>query len=218
MSIAGEPVEFPIEPKIGAGLKLFFYSQLFVTPPIPEASFAGQTVIVTGSNVGLGLEAARHFYRLGAARLILAVRTISKGQDAKEEIVKSVKKRTDADAIEVWPLDQCSTPSVLAFVDRVKRDLPRVDVFVANAGINSKKWIIEEGYEQAVQVNVLNTFLLALTLLPILTETKTRFPNSTPHLTIVSSEAHRLTRLPEINAPDLYEKLNEEKSFSQQPR
>lgn len=213
-----ELLEFPIEPKIGAALKLFFYSQLFVTPPIPKASFTNQTVIITGSNVGLGLEAARHFYRLGASRLILAVRTTSKGQTAKEDIIKSVKNRTDTNAIEVWPLDQSSTPSVLAFVDRVKKDLPRLDVVVANAGINSKKWIIEEGYEQAVQVNVLNTFLLAFSLLPILTETKSKFPNSVPHLTIVSSEAHRLTKITEINAPDLYEKLNEEASFSQHPR
>lgn len=213
-----EQLEFPIEVNLAHGLKLFFYSQLFVTPPTPTASFANQTVIVTGSNVGLGFEAARHFYRLNCARLILAVRTPSKGETAKEEIVKSVKHRTDASAIEVWPLDQCSTESVLAFAERVKTDLSRVDVVVENAGINSPKWIMFEGYEQAVQINVLNTFLLALSLLPKLAETKAKFPGSLPHLTIVSSDAYRLTKLPEINAPDLYEKLNEEKSFSQQPR
>lgn len=38
----------------------FLYSQLCVTPEYPVQSFSGQTVIVTGSNVGLGLEAAHH--------------------------------------------------------------------------------------------------------------------------------------------------------------
>lgn len=35
-------------------LPTFFYSQLFVTPPVPTQSFEGRTVIVTGANTGLG--------------------------------------------------------------------------------------------------------------------------------------------------------------------
>lgn len=213
-----EQLEFPIQPNIGAGLRMFFYSQLFVTPRYPRHSFKDQTVIVTGSNAGLGLETACHFYRLNCACLILAVRTTGKGQAAKEDIVESVKHRTDADAIEIWPLDLSSTASTLAFAERVKTELSRVDVLVENAGINSKVWTLSEGFEQAVQVNVLNTFLLALSLLPKLNETKEKFPDSQPHLVIVSSEAHRLTKFPEINAPDLYAKLNDESAFSQQPR
>lgn len=216
--MSDKELEFPIEPNIGAGLRIFFYSQLFVTPPYPRHSFENQTVIVTGSNTGLGLEAARHFYRLHCARLIIATRTIAKGQAAKEDIIRSVKHRTDADAVEVWPLDLSSTASTLAFSERVKTELPRVDVVVENAGINTEVWTLCEGFEQAVQVNVLNTFLLALLLLPKLNETKSTFTDSQPHLVIVSSEAHRLTKFPEINVPDLYAKLNDEKSFSQQPR
>lgn len=212
-----QEVQFPIQPNVGAGLRLFFYSQLFVTPPYPCQSFENQTIIITGSNTGLGLEAARHFYRLKSARLILAVRNVSKGEAAKEDIIKSVK-RHDAGVIEVWPLDLSSTESTLAFAERAKTKLLRLDVLVNNAGINSKLWIMTEGYEQAVQVNVLNTFLLSLSLLPKLNETKSNHPDSQPHLVIVSSEAHRLTKFPEINAPNLYDKLNDENSFSQQPR
>lgn len=212
--MTGEYLEFPIEPKIGAGLKTFFYSQLFKTPQFPNHSFADQTVIVTGSNVGLGLEAARHFYRLNCAKLILAVRSISKGQLAKEDIVQSVKHRTDADAIEVWSLDLSSTEATLAFAELAKAELPRIDVFVENAGINGRSWAVSEGFEQSIQVNVVNTFLLALSLLPRLTETKDKFPGSSPHLVVVSSEAHRLTKFVEINAPDLYRTLNDEKFFN----
>lgn len=216
--MADEQLEFPIQPNIGAGLRMFFYSQLFVTPQFPRHSFKDQTIIITGSNIGLGLEAARHFYRLDCPRLVLAVRSTTKGQAAKEDIIKSVKHRTDADAIEIWPLDLSSTASTLAFIERVNTDLPRLDVLVENAGINSKVFTLSEGFEQAVQVNVLNTFLLALSLQPKLNETKKAFPDSQPHLVIVSSEAHRLTKFPEINAPDLYAKLNDETAFSQQPR
>lgn len=211
--------DFSIEPKIGTGLRLFFYSQLFVTTQLPTESFAKQTVIVTGANSGLGLEAARHFYRLHCARLILAVRTIAKGQEAKEYILRNNPQRSDPDAIEIWPLDLSNTESTLVFADRVKTDLAQLDVLISNAGINSPVWKVYEGYEQAVQVNVLNTFLLALTLLPKLEMSAAQAEKgSQPHLVIVSSEAHRLTKFPEINAPDLYAKLNEKTGFSQQPR
>ena len=45
--------------------------------PLPTTSFAGQTIIVTGSNTDLGLEAAWYFVRLDATRVILAVRRAS---------------------------------------------------------------------------------------------------------------------------------------------
>lgn len=115
--------------------------------------------------------------------------TTSKGQTAKEDIVQSVKHRTDANAIEVWPLDLNSTESTLAFAGRVKKELPRVDALVENAGVNNDStWLVSEGFEQTTQINVINTFLLALSLLPKLTETKAKFTYSSPHLVIVSSE------------------------------
>lgn len=123
--------EFDVKLEFGNTFRIFMDSQFFRTPKFPATSFAGQTVIVTGSNVGLGLEAARHFYRLNCAKLILAVRTVSKGQAAKESIVQSVKHRSDdADAIEIWPLDLSSTKSTLEFAERVKKDLPRLDAIV----------------------------------------------------------------------------------------
>ncbi|TGO12756.1 hypothetical protein BPAE_0808g00020 [Botrytis paeoniae] len=200
--------EFVIKNDMGHGLKLFFHSQLFKTPAYPTQSFANQIVIVTGSNIGLGLEAARHFYRLNCAKLILAVRSIGKGESAKEDIVRSVKQRKDADAIEIWPLDLEKTDSTLAFAERVKKDLPRLDVLVQNAGINEKSWTVSEGWERTIQINTINTFLLSLALLPKMNESKEKFPDSSPHLVIVCSEAHRLTVFKEANAPDIYEKLN----------
>jgi hypothetical protein len=40
----------------------FLRHQLFIKLPYPGADFSRQTIIVTGSNTGLGLEAARHLY------------------------------------------------------------------------------------------------------------------------------------------------------------
>ncbi|KAI0547643.1 NAD(P)-binding protein [Xylaria curta] len=216
--MAKNGLEFPIEPKIGEGLRQFIYSQLFITPKPPSHSFAGQTIIVTGANSGLGLESARYYFKLGATKLILGVRTPSKGKAAKEDILKSVGSRTDgASAIEVWNIDVSSTESVLAFAQRVK-DLPRIDVLLCNAGVNYKQYQLDEGFERSMQINVLNTFLLALPLLPKLRETKAQFSDSSPHITIVSSDAYRLTKFVEINTPDIYEAFNNKSTFNGQAR
>jgi len=185
------------------------YSQLFFTPPYPTHDLTGQTVIVTGSNVGLGLEAARHFARLNCAKLILAVRTISKGEKAKESILSSTKRTSDC--IEVWPLDLSSSASVKAFARRAG-ELERVDVIVENAGLSVAGHEIMEGNEASLQVNVINTFLLALLMLPTMRETAKKF-GTTPHLEIVSSEAHFMAGFPEKNEDDIYAKLNDEKEF-----
>ncbi|KAI8316454.1 Short chain dehydrogenase atnD [Colletotrichum sp. SAR11_59] len=52
----------------------FLQSQLFTEVPVATKKINGQTIIVTGSNTGLGLETARHFILLDAAKVILAVR------------------------------------------------------------------------------------------------------------------------------------------------
>ncbi|KAK2036619.1 NAD(P)-binding protein [Colletotrichum somersetense] len=219
MSSPPEKPEFDIQLQFAKGLFNFYYAQLFVTPPRPSGSFAGQTVIVTGANVGLGLEAARHFYRLGCARLVLAVRTVAKGEAAKEDIVRSAPTRSDgADAIAVWPLDLASTPSTLDFAARVRAELPRLDILVENAGIVQKRWVLAEGFESTIQVNVLNTFLLALELLPSLDKTKAEFSDASPRLVVVSSDAHRMTRLAEINAASVYDKLNDQLCWNGEER
>ena len=38
----------------------FLHGQILEMPPVPTASFAGRTVIITGANTGLGFEAAKH--------------------------------------------------------------------------------------------------------------------------------------------------------------
>lgn len=68
----------------------FLHSQLCVALPYPTTNFTG-TIIISGSNTGLGLEAARHFVRLEASRVILAVRNAQKGKAAAESIHKSTQ-------------------------------------------------------------------------------------------------------------------------------
>ena len=106
------------------------YEHLTYTPLYPTKPFTDQTIIVTGANVGLGLEAARHFVRLNAAKVILGVRNLEKGEAAKQSIEASEKREG---VIEVWWSDLASYQSVRDFARRAK-DLERLDVVVENAG------------------------------------------------------------------------------------
>ncbi|KAF2442447.1 NAD(P)-binding protein [Karstenula rhodostoma CBS 690.94] len=184
----------------------FFYGQLFTQLPKPTASFEGKTVIVTGSNIGLGKEAARHITRNNASTVILAVRSLEKGEAAKEDIETSTGKRG---VIKVWQLDMSSYQSVLDFSARADKELQRLDVAVLNAGVAKGKWEVFEQDESTITVNVVSTFLLALALLPQMKRTASQY-NIRPTLTIVSSEVHGWAKFPEGNAPDgqIFHELN----------
>lgn len=181
----------------------FLYSQLFVKLPYPKKSFSGQTIIVTGSNTGLGLEAARHFARLGAAKVILAVRSLSKGEAAKESIEASTDRKG---VVEVWSLDLGSYESVKEFAKKAE-GLGRLDALVENAGVAKTSWSVQEDNEATITTNVISTFLLGLLLLPKLRETGQKY-NITPHLTVTCSEVHAWSPMEERKSESIFDTLN----------
>lgn len=190
----------------------FFWSQLFVRPAYPVHPFTGQTIIVTGSNVGLGKEAARHFARLGAAKVILAVRNLEAGEAAKKDIEGTTS--CSPGTVEVWKLDLGSYDSVKAFAARAANDLERIDVLCENAGIATGNKKIVEGHESTITVNVVSTFLLALLMLPKLKETASRFGKETV-LTVVSSEVHAWCKFPEWKEASVFEALDGSEDLSE---
>lgn len=186
----------------------FFYSQFFIKPEYATQSFTGQTVIITGANVGLGLEAARHIVRLQAAQVILAVRNPATGEAAKRSIEQSTGR---PGVFQVWHFDLASFDSVQSFAERVAR-LPRVDCVVANAAIATPTFKVVEGHEQTITVNVISTMLLALLLLPKLRETAEQHPDeSMPRLTVVVSETHAWTPFPEWKCSNTFQALKDKK-------
>jgi NAD(P)-dependent dehydrogenase (short-subunit alcohol dehydrogenase family) len=164
----------------------FLYSQFLVRPSYPNRSFEGETVLVTGANVGLGLEATRHIVRLGAARVILGVRNVEAGEAAKKDIEASTGR---SGVCEVWKVDLASYDSVLAFGDRIAQ-IPRLDAAILNAALSTSQFELAEGYERSITVNVINTLLLGLLLLPTLKATRQKLPSLHPRLSFVVSEVH----------------------------
>ena len=122
--------------------------------------------IVTGSNVGLGLEASRQLLKLGLPHLIMGVRSQDKGNKAAEALRKDFPQAT----ISVWLVDMQSYDSVRKFADRCAT-LQRIDIAILNAAIAPDQTFTpaaHTGHELSMQVNYLSTALLSILLLPIL--------------------------------------------------
>lgn len=149
----------------------------------PRPSLAGKTVILTGSNSGIGLACAKILPTLGVSRLIISVRSKDKGETA----AKPIRQQHPDSEIRVWELDMLSYDSILAFSERCKT-LGRIDIAILNAGINggaASNINPSTKHEEVFQVNYLSTALLSILLLPLLTpKTATQSPG---HLTIVGS-------------------------------
>jgi NAD(P)-dependent dehydrogenase (short-subunit alcohol dehydrogenase family) len=143
----------------------------------------------------------------------MACRTLSKGKAAKEDVEKA-EKRTGV--IQVWELDLSSYASVKAFTERCKT-LPRIDVVLENAGVFFTKFTRTEGHETTITVNVISTFMLALLLLPTLRQSAAK-TGSKSFLTIVSSEMHFWTSLPEKKSPNIFAELDNEETADMQNR
>ena len=175
----------------------FLYSQLFVSLPCPHFDFSGQIVIVTGSNTGLGLEAARHFIRLNAAKVILAVRTVAKGEKAAAEITTS--NNVPGSRVEVWGLDLSNYDSIKAFAARVWQ-LDRLDAFIQNAGILTTRYQVVNGQESHIAVNLTAAVLLGLSVLPKLRESAAK-TGLRGRLTFNGSGLLHMAKFKEKNAP-----------------
>ena len=193
--------------------KRYLHSQLTPLPPInPSLTFTNQTIIITGANTGLGLEAARHCARLGAARIILAVRSLANGIAAAASIAASLPPPGDNEtvaAVEAWELDLSRHASIEAFARRAEGELDRLDVLVANAGVYMTGFEVAAeagGDEMTVAVNVVGHMLLAVLLLPKMRETVVG-KGGRGVVTFTGSFTHWMTGFVEREGEGVFEEL-----------
>ncbi|KGO76433.1 Short-chain dehydrogenase/reductase SDR [Penicillium italicum] len=183
------------------------FSNTFIEFPYPDGDLSGQTIIVTGSNQGLGLESSRHLLRLGVEKLIMAVRDLTKGEAARRELLQSTSREDSS--VEVWLLDMDSYSSVKSFTGRAAA-LLRLDALLANAGIFTNTFSISEEDEKTITVNVVSTFLLILLLVPKLRESASKF-NITPRIAIPNSALHYTASLEQLDSKNeggIFKSLN----------
>lgn len=119
---------------------------------------------------------------LGVSKVILGVRTPSKGQTAKADI-ENITGRLGV--VEVWKIDLESFASVKEFT-ACANGLWRLDAVILNAGLASGAFnLTPDGWERQIQVNVLSTALIGLLFSTQLARTRKSYLELTPHLVVV---------------------------------
>jgi NAD(P)-dependent dehydrogenase (short-subunit alcohol dehydrogenase family) len=158
----------------------------------------GRIAIVTGATSGLGLWCARALAARGAD-VVLAVRNEEKGQRTAE----AIRGEFPAAQLSVSALDLASLESVRDFAGRAGASLPRVDLLLNNAGLGlqPRRAVTQDGFEQQWGVNYLGHFALTGLLVPALLHAPA------PRVVTVASMAHRRGKI-------LWEDPNQTQGYS----
>ncbi|MGD1934823.1 MAG: oxidoreductase [Candidatus Phaeomarinobacter sp.] len=165
---------------------------------VPDQS--GKHIIVTGSNSGIGFEAAKVLASKGA-HVTLACRNADKAKEAQVKIKKAHKDAT----VETGSLDLASLKSIAAFAAAYRKKHGKLDILINNAGVMVPPYgKTEDGFELQIGCNHLGHFALTAQLIDLV--------NAAPEGRVVSvaSQAHRAGK---INFDDLHW----EKGYQQWP-
>jgi NAD(P)-dependent dehydrogenase (short-subunit alcohol dehydrogenase family) len=124
----------------------------------------GKLIVVTGANSGTGQEATRRLAAAGA-RVVMAVRTVAKGERARAEILAG----QPGAQLEVRRVDLADLGTVKEFADGLIADGTPVDVLVNNAGVMAPptRMTTADGFELQFGSNFLGPFALTMRLLPL---------------------------------------------------
>ena len=95
---------------------------------IPDQT--GRTAIVTGSNSGIGFDAALHLAASGA-HVILACRNETKADTARDQILE----HHPSASVQTAPLDLANLESVEAFSNAYCQRHETLDLLINNAGL-----------------------------------------------------------------------------------
>lgn len=142
----------------------------------------GKTVVVTGSNSGIGLIAAKELAAKGA-RVVMACRSLDKANKAADDI----RARHEQAEVQVMQLDVANLASVADFATTFCNQFESLDVLINNAGVMGFPELTHttDGFEAQFGTNHLGHFALTAQLFDLLRAT----PAS--RVVTVGSVAHR---------------------------
>jgi NAD(P)-dependent dehydrogenase (short-subunit alcohol dehydrogenase family) len=132
-------------------------------PGIKQFDLTGKAAIVTGGSKGLGQAMAAGLASAGADVLITS-RHLEEAQGAADEIARDFGQRAIAMAADVT-----SPEDNQAMVARALAEFGRVDILLANAGINIRGPIDElslDQFEQVIDTNVRGVWLACKAVVP----------------------------------------------------
>ncbi|KAL2835495.1 hypothetical protein BJY01DRAFT_223657 [Aspergillus pseudoustus] len=171
---------------------------------------SGKTAVVTGSNTGIGFECCKQLLELGVGRLIIAVRSLIKGERAKQQLLSN--KAAANYQIVVCKLDLSSYDSILAFVDYTNT-LDQLHIVINNAGVCKRAFALDPktGHEESIQVNYIGNALLVILMIPVL---QPKNPADRPgRITFVSSDTPAWAEFKEKDSTPLLKAFDKRESF-----
>jgi 3-oxoacyl-[acyl-carrier protein] reductase len=113
----------------------------------------GKTALVTGASGAIGGEIARALHGQGATVAISGTR-----KDALDALAGELKER-----VHVLPCDLADKDAVEALVPDAEAKMEKLDILVANAGVNRDNLFVQlrdEDWDQVIAVNLTATFRL----------------------------------------------------------
>jgi len=145
-------------------------------------------IVITGSNVGLGYEAAKILSK-NSYHIVITSRTLSKSQEAVTELKKTASPKA---VLSAYELDVSSPASVSSFAGNLQKEFSHIDVLINNAGVALDRLVPQETnpaalakraevYSTILNTNVVGPNILTTILLPLLLK------SSSPRLLFVSS-------------------------------
>ncbi|KAJ5113441.1 hypothetical protein N7456_001975 [Penicillium angulare] len=166
------------------------WTQFF--PPKPQftdrdvGDLRGKVYIVTGSNTGIGKELARMLYAKNA-KVYVAARSQEKAERAMKEIQRAVPVSTGS--LVFLLLDLSDLQKVKTAAQTFIAQESKLHVLFNNAGLMSTEPMEKttQGYEMALGVNCVGTFLFTKLLTPTLVATAKTEPTNAVRVVWLSS-------------------------------
>ena len=132
---------------------------------IPDLT--GKIVLVTGANIGLG-KASTQLMAAKGAQVVMAVRTVSKGEEAADDVRKEVPNAQ----LNVMAFDLADLASVRAFAADFTATHDRLDILMNNAGVMATpQMTTQDGFELQLGTNHLGHYALTGLLIDTLLAT-----------------------------------------------
>ena len=170
---------------------------------VPDQS--GRVAVITGSNTGIGYEAAAVLAGRGA-HVVLAVRNLDKGRAAADRISAA----TPHADVTLQELDLTSLDSIAAAAADLRAAYPRIDLLINNAGVmTTPKATTADGFELQFGTNHLGHFALTGQLLDNI------LPVEGSRLVTVSSFGHRILARIHFDDLQLERKYNRVEAYGQ---
>lgn len=145
---------------------------------------SGKVAIITGSNVGIGLETAKSL-AFNGCEIVMA----NRNEKATLEAIEAIEGERKAVKLKFIKVDLSSLRSCQKFCVDVKAQYQHIDYLILNAGIFGLPYTVtDDNFEATFQICHLSHFYITQELSSLL--------DYTSRVVVVSSESHRFSNFP----------------------